>query len=392
LQYDVGTLSSTFGAGLIANSKRVEKLGTGTLQFNGAKFSAVDTGTLLTTAGVVRMDVSSGNAGTWGGAIGFGTSGTLDGTLLKTGAGSFTAKHFRVGTLNVDGGTLRVLNEGTGPTGASSLTTNTTNHVNVLTLAGGDSPSVKLDLANNELIVDYSGATPIGTLSSGTQGSGIARQVQTAYAAGSWSGNGITSNWAEQYAADLDYAIGYAEASEVLGSGGGTFAGQSVDGSSVLIRFTRYGDANVDGITNIADFSRLSANFNLPGIWHHGDSNYDGFVNISDYSRMVSQFNEQQLYRGVRRLQELYIAMLESPQIYWESRSWTAFWEANFAEFEGLGLGPIPPVPANLLARGIPEPTLATMLAPLAAMMLAMRRSARGGQRAAGSRTATQLA
>jgi hypothetical protein len=60
----------------------------------------------------------------------------------------------------------------------------------------------------------------------------------------------------------------------------------------VLVRLTRTGDANVDGITNIADFAKLSASFNQPGLWDNGDFNYDGQVNISDFSLLAANFNQ----------------------------------------------------------------------------------------------------
>jgi hypothetical protein len=65
--------------------------------------------------------------------------------------------------------------------------------------------------------------------------------------------------------------------------------------------------------------------------------------------------------------------MLDCPQIYWEARADASIW-FRFAEFEAMNLGPIPPVPANLLARGIPEPAVAVTAA---VMLLAL-----GGRRA----------
>jgi hypothetical protein len=34
-----------------------------------------------------------------------------------------------------------------------------------------------------------------------------------------------------------------------------------VDGSAVLARLTRYGDANLDGSVNLSDFNALASNF-----------------------------------------------------------------------------------------------------------------------------------
>src|SRR5699024_2221994 len=95
----------------------------------------------------------------------------------------------------------------------------------------------RLDLADTRLIVDYTGgagASPINT---------IADQIKSGYANGTWAGNGIASSQANA----AKFGLGYAEASAVLGPNGGTFGGQPVDGSAVLVRYTLAGDANLDG-------------------------------------------------------------------------------------------------------------------------------------------------
>src|SRR5207248_9212045 len=43
----------------------------------------------------------------------------------------------------------------------------------------------KLDLTDNDLILDYTGATPIGT---------ILTYIQQGFAGGAWTGNGLTSS------------------------------------------------------------------------------------------------------------------------------------------------------------------------------------------------------
>lgn len=53
------------------------------------------------------------------------------------------------------------------------------------------------------------------------------------------------------------------------------------------------GDANQDGIVNIADFSILAANFNLDGkAWEHGDFDGDQQVSIADFSALAANFNQ----------------------------------------------------------------------------------------------------
>src|SRR5207253_9099077 len=59
----------------------------------------------------------------------------------------------------------------------------------------------------------------------------------------------------------------------------------------VLIRLSRIGDLNLDGVVSIADFIDLASHFNGPGTWQEGDLNYDGQVTISDSIDLASNFN-----------------------------------------------------------------------------------------------------
>jgi hypothetical protein len=59
----------------------------------------------------------------------------------------------------------------------------------------------------------------------------------------------------------------------------------------MLIRPTRIGDLNLDGIVSISDFIDLASNFNAPGFWQQGDLNGDGVVTISDFIDLASNFN-----------------------------------------------------------------------------------------------------
>ena len=62
----------------------------------------------------------------------------------------------------------------------------------------------------------------------------------------------------------------------------------------MLIRVTRYGDANLDGTVNLADFNRLAGAFGTTGgaLWSQGDFNYDGNVNLADFNRLAGNFGQ----------------------------------------------------------------------------------------------------
>ena len=184
-------------------------------------------------------------------------------TVVGAGA-TLAANHIRESSLSVDG-RAQVRPNGS-PAGTS--------RVSHLSISSGG----RLDLANNDLIVDYSGASPIGD---------VAGFLARGYNGGAWDGDGIHSSLGN----GSSFALGYAEASAIFSSFPATFSGQSVDATTVLIAFTRYGDANLDGVVNLQDFNRLAANFGATGaVWSRGDFNYDGAVNLQDFNRLAANF------------------------------------------------------------------------------------------------------
>lgn len=130
-------------------------------------------------------------------------------------------------------------------------------------------PAAVIDLANNGLVIDYAGASPLISIQS---------SVTSAYNAGNWDGVGITTS----YGNATQSAVGYGESADVLGPGGGVFMGRVVDGTAVLVRHTLYGDANLSGSVDGSDFNRWNTNRNTSGNWTQADFNYDGLVNQSD--------------------------------------------------------------------------------------------------------------
>jgi len=67
--------------------------------------------------------------------------------------------------------------------------------------------------------------------------------------------------------------------------------GIAVISDHILIRPTRIGDLNLDGMVTISDFIDLASHFNSTGTWQEGDLNYDGAVTISDFIDLASNFN-----------------------------------------------------------------------------------------------------
>ena len=108
------------------------------------------------------------------------------------------------------------------------------------------------------------------------------------------------------------HSLGYAEATDALSLTAAQTAlwmGQSVDATSVLVKYTYGGDANLDGKIDISDYGRID--FNIPlGVsgWFNGDFNYDGKIDISDYG--IIDFNV-----GIQGAQLLNTELAATPRV-----------------------------------------------------------------------------
>jgi len=196
-----------------------------------------------------------------------------------SGTSVLTASHVREHALIVDGSAV-ISPNGT-DFGAS--------RVNTLTIDGGNVPTGKLDLNDNDLMVDYAAAdepTPAPTMQS---------QIAFARHGGSWDRSGITSSAAASHPSHAT-TLGILEGSsfrQIYGPGA-TFSGQSVDDTSVLVKYTWYGDSDFNGKVNFDDYVRTDNGFNnhLTG-WLNGDFDLNGQVNFDDYVLIDLAFNTQ---------------------------------------------------------------------------------------------------
>jgi subtilisin-like proprotein convertase family protein len=226
----------------------------------------VDTGSgtnnrLLVLGGDVRIDAVS-------------TGGALDTTV--SGNAHVTTGRLKQNQVTLgDSATLSLL-----PDGGASLIT-------ALTIA----PGATLDIGNDALVVDYSGASPATAIRerivSGRGATGLGA---------SWTGKGITSS-AVAAANLLDpesRSIAFAENAALPLGAYTTFRGQPVDNTAVLIAFTRTADANLDGLVNDDDVTILGASYAPAAsntLWALGDFDYNGLVDDDDVTLLGAFYN-----------------------------------------------------------------------------------------------------
>ncbi len=121
----------------------------------------------------------------------------------------------------------------------------------------------KIDVKNTSLRIDYRGQTsPAGT---------VTAQLASGYASGAWNGDGINTS------------------SAVAGQ---TALGWKDDAAtqSILVKYTYYGDANLDGQVDISDLGALATAWQTSAVWSQGDFDYSGFVDISDLGKLATNW------------------------------------------------------------------------------------------------------
>jgi hypothetical protein len=148
----------------------------------------------------------------------------------------------------------------------------------------------KLDLTDNGMIVDYTGGTPFET---------IRLKIKDAYntaGSGNWEGTGITSTTAMAVFDDTEddhkTGLGFNEATELAGELNDTFFGVSVDATAVLIRYTYYGDIDLNAKVDVADLGILATNWQDPGYWPIGDFDHSGTVDVNDLGLIATNWQQ----------------------------------------------------------------------------------------------------
>ncbi len=192
-------------------------------------------------------------------------------TLNVRGSGSVEISRLDAGRIAIDNALVRVAHAPVAPSPLPSRITQ-------LTLTDNAS----LDVGTAGLVVDYNPLLAIPTTP-------VRDMILAAYNNGSWNGAGILSSIAQSNPA---FGVGYAESFQLLGPNGGTWLNLNVDSSAVLVRATRLGDTNLDGIVNFTDLLALARNYNQPGNWIQGDADYDGNIGFTDLLALARNYGQ----------------------------------------------------------------------------------------------------
>ncbi len=265
--------------------------------------------------GVGNLTIASGSAVISGNDSMTGTTTVTGGANLTiTGQINSTSQLIVNGTLvmNANGNSgitldsLGGLTIGRISTGASAKLSRTASQANrclictaSISIAGATNAwTGSLDLSNNDLDI-MNGNLAV-----------LTNQIEQGFNLGgsAWEGLGITSSAAAGDTTHLtslgviqNSTTGLPGGPALYGSGTaiGQFDGISPASTDVLIKYTYYGDANLDGRIDGSDYSKIDASCvsersgSAVTGWFNGDFNYDGVVNGSDYALIDNAFNMQ---------------------------------------------------------------------------------------------------
>ena len=290
---------------------------TGDITIGGAAPNTTATGVFSTSAGITLGDftnsqsatapavvtatftVNGGTASIGGNIVNVSTHGTTNstvnlnsGTLEMNGnsiggsgavnsgtgpvtvnfpAAGFTATLGDLGGGGINGNGLTMASAGTLQLSGNSSYSGVTNAQSGTLLTLGDSARTEIlngngaNITGGRLVFDYNnGGTDPATQVSGILTAGFGQSPQFS------SGQLFTSN-----TPDAHKGLGWFD---------NTTTGR------LTVRYTWFGDANLDGIVNALDFNALATNFGASvgsQVWQNGDFNYDGLVDTSDFMAML---------------------------------------------------------------------------------------------------------
>ncbi|HEY7091117.1 MAG TPA: autotransporter-associated beta strand repeat-containing protein [Tepidisphaeraceae bacterium] len=264
--FSVGTLGGTIdnsgtGALVFSNPGANLSIGNGnrTLTLTGNNTAGNTVTATLSDAGAGSvLSVTKSGSGKWI----LGGNNTYTGATTVSGGSLELSTRVPTGSaVNVTAGNLKIAAKGTPNSSAG------TSVVPSITIAAGGAA----DLTNNSAVIDYTTLT--------TQVTDVRGQLRDGR---------LTSS-----AATATTRLGYGD-NALLGKT--TFAGVAPDSTSVLIKYTYAGDADLDGDADGVDIGTWATNFTgeLGGtgsqVWTQGDWDYDGDVDGVDAGLWAQAF------------------------------------------------------------------------------------------------------
>ncbi len=271
-----------YGRGTGAQTRVINKLGTGTLVISGDSNPAPTN----TSDGPLAASTFNVNVGTVQlkspGATTTNLPGVTTWNVAAPGNVQIASGLLQTDTLNVNSGGVVSLPAGGGKTVRAG---------NINIASNGN-----IALGDNKMIADYTITSPLGAWN-GSAYTGLTGKIVSGRNGGTWNGFGITTSLTAAQGASPLTTLAIAEASAALhiaGAQSATWHGQSVNATTVLAMYTYAGDADLSGDINGDDYFAIDSGIqsNATG-YANGDFNYDGRIDADDYFLIDRNYTRQ---------------------------------------------------------------------------------------------------
>jgi len=148
----------------------------------------------------------------------------------------------------------------------------------------------RLNLSDNDLVLDYAEgeANPLRA---------VEAMIAAAYDFGAWDLPGLYTDMFDATQRGLT-TLAIADPFALFGLGASDtmeFSGITVDGTSVLVKYSYAGDVNLDGLVDGGDYGTLDNWIQFPGTsgYWNGDVNFDGVIDGADYGTLDNSIQLQ---------------------------------------------------------------------------------------------------
>jgi hypothetical protein len=145
--------------------------------------------------------------------------------------------------------------------------------------------AARLDLADSTLIIDTTDPTAAGSWN-GSSYTGYLGLVASGYNYSAWDGPGIVTTRPQALLGVTTVAVATAEQVLFISpSETAVYAGHTVTGRSVILKYTYAGDLDLNGVVDGADYGTIDNWVQFPGTdgYVNGDFNFDGVIDGADY-------------------------------------------------------------------------------------------------------------
>ena len=163
-----------------------------------------------------------------------------------------------------------------------------------LQIVGGASPTSKIDTGSGNLVLNYTGSSPLQMVEGWIKSGGGTKSGGIDY---DWNGTGGITTSAITGAAKQYESLGLRDNGFALAN---RPAMTQVDGvpvaaDSVAVKYTWMGDMDLDGKVTVQDYNEfIHYYFNPPPTaditWMTGDFNYDGKISVQDYNMLIQGY------------------------------------------------------------------------------------------------------